>query len=52
MAIQRALPAEGDQPDRWEAQLRKGAAAVFGADSSNPQAATLVDVKRLHAKIG
>ena len=25
MAIQRALPAEGDQPDRWEAQLRKGA---------------------------
>ena len=25
MAIQRALPAKGDQPDRWEAQLRKGA---------------------------
>ena len=25
MAIQRAVPAEGDQPDRWEAQLRKGA---------------------------
>ena len=25
MAIQRALPAEGNQPDRWEAQLRKGA---------------------------
>jgi PadR family transcriptional regulator PadR len=25
MAIQRALPADGDQPDRWEAQLRKGA---------------------------
>jgi PadR family transcriptional regulator PadR len=25
MAIQRAFPAEGDQPDRWEAQLRKGA---------------------------
>jgi PadR family transcriptional regulator, regulatory protein PadR len=25
MAIQRTLPAEGDQPDRWEAQLRKGA---------------------------
>jgi PadR family transcriptional regulator PadR len=25
MAKPRALPAEGDQPDRWEAQLRKGA---------------------------
>jgi PadR family transcriptional regulator PadR len=25
MAIQRAQPAEGYQPDRWEAQLRKGA---------------------------
>jgi PadR family transcriptional regulator PadR len=25
MAFQRAQPAEGDQPDRWEAQLRKGA---------------------------
>jgi len=25
MAQPRALPAEGDQPDRWEAQLRKGA---------------------------
>jgi PadR family transcriptional regulator PadR len=25
MAIQRAQPAEGEQPDRWEAQLRKGA---------------------------
>ena len=25
MAIQRALPAQDDQPDRWEAQLRKGA---------------------------
>jgi PadR family transcriptional regulator PadR len=25
MAIQRAQPAVGDQPDRWEAQLRKGA---------------------------
>ena len=25
MAKLRALPAEGDQPDRWEAQLRKGA---------------------------
>jgi len=25
MAIQRAQPTEGDQPDRWEAQLRKGA---------------------------
>ena len=25
MAIQRAQPAQDDQPDRWEAQLRKGA---------------------------
>jgi len=25
MAKLRALPAEGEQPDRWEAQLRKGA---------------------------
>jgi PadR family transcriptional regulator PadR len=25
MAIQRAQPAQGEQPDRWEAQLRKGA---------------------------
>lgn len=25
MAKVRALPADGDQPDRWEAQLRKGA---------------------------
>ena len=25
MAIQRAQPTEGDHPDRWEAQLRKGA---------------------------
>jgi PadR family transcriptional regulator PadR len=25
MAKQRAQPAEGDKPDRWEAQLRKGA---------------------------
>jgi len=25
MAKSRALPVDGDQPDRWEAQLRKGA---------------------------
>ena len=25
MAKPRALPVDGDQPDRWEAQLRKGA---------------------------
>lgn len=25
MANKRALPADGEQPDRWEAQLRKGA---------------------------
>jgi hypothetical protein len=25
MAKKRSLPGDGDQPDRWEAQLRKGA---------------------------
>ena len=36
----------------WKAQLREGAAGVFGSGSAAPEAAPVVDLKLLHAKIG
>jgi transposase-like protein len=41
-----------NQITAWKAQLLEGAAGVFGADTSNAQAAPPVDLKALHAKIG
>jgi transposase len=36
----------------WKGRLLEGAAGVFGADASSPEALPAVDVKTLHAKIG
>ena len=36
----------------WTAQLQEGAAGVFGSGSAAPEAALVVDLKLLHAKIG
>ena len=36
----------------WKAQLREGAAGVFGSGSAAPETAPVVDQKLLHAKIG
>lgn len=41
-----------NQITAWKAQLADGAAALFGADAVAVQAAPVVDVTRLHAKIG
>jgi hypothetical protein len=41
-----------NQITAWKGQLLEGAAAVFGADGRDVQAAPAVDVKALHAKIG
>ena len=35
----------------WKAQLREGAAGVFGSGSAAPETAPVVDLKLLHAKI-
>ncbi len=40
-----------NQITQWKAQLLEGAAGVFGKDKSEA-AASSVDLKRLHAKIG
>ena len=36
----------------WKSQLQEGAAGVFGAGGSAAEAAPMVDLKLLHAKIG
>jgi len=36
----------------WKAQLTEGAAGLFGGDAAASQAAPVVDLKLLHAKIG
>ena len=36
----------------WKAQLQEGAAGVFGAGPAAAEAAPVVDLKLLHAKIG
>jgi transposase len=41
-----------NQITTWKAQLREGAARVFGSGSAGPAAASAVDLKTLHAKIG
>jgi transposase-like protein len=41
-----------NQITQWKTQLVAQAAAVFGADGVALTAATAVDVKALHAKIG
>jgi transposase-like protein len=40
-----------NQITQWKAQLFEGAAGVFGKDKSEA-AASIVDLKSLHAKIG
>ena len=41
-----------NQITSWKAQLEGGAVDVFGSSGSAAQAAPVVDVKSLHAKIG
>ena len=41
-----------NQITAWKAQLLEGAAGVFGAGTAGDDAAPVVDVKLLHAKIG
>ena len=42
-----------NQITNWKAQLLDGAAAVFGSGGAGPpEAARVVDLKALHAKIG
>lgn len=41
-----------NQITAWKAHLLEGAAEVFGSSSAAKEAATAVDVKMLHAKIG
>ena len=41
-----------NQITAWKAQLLEGAAGVFGSGPVAKEAAPLVDVKTLHAKIG
>ena len=36
----------------WKAQLQEGAAGVFGSGLTTTEAAPVVDLKALHAKIG
>ena len=36
----------------WKAQLQEGAAGVFGSGPATAEAAPVVDLKLLHAKIG
>lgn len=41
-----------NQITAWKAQLREGAAGVFGSEPRPDAAAPAIDVKTLHAKIG
>jgi transposase len=41
-----------NQITAWRAQLLEGAAEVFGSGSAGSEAASPVDVKTLHAKLG
>jgi transposase-like protein len=41
-----------NQITAWKALLVEGAAGVFGPGASRPDAAPVVDLKALHAKIG
>jgi transposase len=41
-----------NQITAWKAQLADGAAGVFGSGTAGTEAAPVVDVKVLHAKIG
>ena len=41
-----------NQITAWKAQLLEGAAGVFGPGPATKEAAPVVDVKTLHAKIG
>ena len=41
-----------NQITAWKAQLLEGAAGVFGSGLAAKEAAPVVDVKTLHAKIG
>jgi transposase len=41
-----------NQITAWKAQLLEGAAGVFGSGPAAKEAAPVVDVKTLHAKIG
>jgi transposase len=41
-----------NQITAWKAQLADGAAGVFGSGTAGAEAAPVVDVKVLHAKIG
>ncbi len=41
-----------NQITSWKAQLLEGAVGVFGGESKPDSAATQVDLKSLHAKIG
>ncbi len=41
-----------NQITAWKAHLLEGAAEVFGSSSAAKEAASAIDVKTLHAKIG
>ena len=41
-----------NQITAWKAQLAESAAGVFGAEPSGSAAAPVMDLQRLHAKIG
>jgi transposase len=41
-----------NQITAWKAHLLEGAAEVFGSSSAAKEAAPVIDVKTLHAKIG
>ena len=41
-----------NQITAWKAQLQEGAAGVFGTGAAATEAAPVVDLKLLHAKIG
>jgi transposase-like protein len=41
-----------NQITQWKAQLQDGAAGVFGSETRADAAATRIDLKTLHAKIG
>ena len=41
-----------NQITNWKGQLLEGAAGVLGSGTAHPEAAPVVDLKALHAKIG
>jgi len=41
-----------NQITQWRSQLLEGAAGVFGSEANAVAAASAIDVKTLHAKIG